>query len=1341
MKFINWKWGAKKRQVRKNQPMKPLHVENLEPRLAPALVSYLPLDDLSAGVTPDVTGNGNNAQLFNGASIVSGGRILAAASFDGSNDYAAIQNLSYNSAGAISQVSVAFWINTNDTRAGIVDFDRSEYWSVGLNFHNAGGQGGRISWDTRDQVGGIHDLNTTFAINDGNWHHIVAVFDSSQTFDKKIYVDGVLNVQADAYATGVNLGSGTTRFGFLGDGSEASSFNGGRNGVYFDGLLDDVRIYDHALTAAEVTALFNSPVAKDDTYQTNPGSTLTVTVANGVLQNDVDPNLDPITATKLTDPANGTLTFNSDGSFTYTPNPGFVGFDSFTYAASDGTYSSNTATVDLIVRNPIPSEVGKIITDQTSSAQWHTVNLTNTYTNPVVVMAMETANGSDPVTLRVRNVTSTSFEFQIDEWDYLDGIHATETISYWVVESGQYVFANGSVLMAGTATVNQNWTTVNFPSAFSSTPVVLSQTSTVNESDAVTTRQRNVGTGSFQIRLQEEEGNPNSHANETVGWIAFEQFVGTGLAPFESGATPNSVTHNWFTVNFTETFSSTPAFLAQMQTYDGGDTATVRERNASTTSAQVRIEEEQSANAETNHTTEVVGYAALEVGNLLLFRDNQAPTDINLSNNTVAENQPTGTLVGTLSTVDPDVGDTHTYALVSGPGSTDNALFQIVGNQLQTNAVLNFEAKSTLSIRVQTRDAEGFAFEKVFTITVTDNNDLPTDINLSNNTVAENQPVGTVVGTFSTVDEDAGDTFTYALVSGPGDTDNGSFAIVGDQLQTNAVFDFETQNTFSIRVRTTDAGGLTFDKIFTITVTNVNEAPDRYQPVQQHRGREPNPSARSSAHSRQWMWMLGTRSPMLWVSGPGDTDNASFAIVGDQLQTNAVFDFETQNTFSIRVRTTDAGGLTFDKIFTITVTNVNEAPTDINLSNDTVAENQPVGTVVGTFSTVDEDAGDTFTYALVSGLGDTDNASFVIVGDQLQTNAVFDFETQNTFSIRVRTTDAGGLTFEKVFTITVTNVNEAPTDINLSNNRIPENSPVGTVVGVLSATDEDAGGSHTYALVSGPGDSDNSLFLIVGNQLVVNGSLDFETNSSLSIRVQVTDQAGLTFERVFTIAVTDVPEQPEFDPFFVGQLNNLATPVPTFVGGEITIAGPSVPVGVPTAFLTEPFSLSFATSGTSEVTQTQETPASEQVVHSFWPWMTELEAADSTPGSEHFWPWLDLQSLHEGSDYFWPWLQELGAAFDTLPTLSAEDAAQVPVTEIPLGQPKAPNGTEVSNLGRSNDEDGEVPLLHAAAWNLAAATFCMRLGLYRERSATADEIDAYLAHLAKLKNDGDIAVH
>lgn len=104
----------------------------------------------------------------------------------------------------------------------------------------------------------------------------------------------------------------------------------------------------------------------------------------------------------------------------------------------------------------------------------------------------------------------------------------------------------------------------------------------------------------------------------------------------------------------------------------------------------------------------------------------------------------------------------------------------------------------------------------------------------------------------------------------------------------------------------------------------------------------------------------------------------------------------------------------------------NHAPTDISLSASSIAENNAVGDVIGALSTTDQDSGNTFTYTLVSGTGSTDNASFSITGANLKAGIAFDYETKSSYSVRIRTTDQDGLYFEKVFTISVSNVTEAP---------------------------------------------------------------------------------------------------------------------------------------------------------------------------------------------------------------------------------------------------------------------------------------------------------------------------
>ncbi len=163
--------------------------------------------------------------------------------------------------------------------------------------------------------------------------------------------------------------------------------------------------------------------------------------------------------------------------------------------------------------------------------------------------------------------------------------------------------------------------------------------------------------------------------------------------------------------------------------------------------------------------------------------------------------------MGTLTAVDPDSGATFTWSLVSGTGDTDNASFAVSGASLNTAAVFNFEVKNSYSVRLRATDAGGLSHEESLTITVTNVNESSDVVSLDDNNIGESLAAGTSSATLSSTDVDAGDTFTYSLVSGAGSTDNASFAVSGANLVSAAVFNFNTKSSYSVRIRATDAGG------------------------------------------------------------------------------------------------------------------------------------------------------------------------------------------------------------------------------------------------------------------------------------------------------------------------------------------------------------------------------------------------------------------------------------------------------------------------------------------------------------------------------------------------------
>ncbi len=91
------------------------------------------------------------------------------------------------------------------------------------------------------------------------------------------------------------------------------------------------------------------PVAENDTYSMDEDGELSVSESLGVLGNDSDDDNDDLTAVLVDGPDDGSLQFNDNGSFLYTPNPDFSGTDQFTYVANDGAFDSNTATVTIAV--------------------------------------------------------------------------------------------------------------------------------------------------------------------------------------------------------------------------------------------------------------------------------------------------------------------------------------------------------------------------------------------------------------------------------------------------------------------------------------------------------------------------------------------------------------------------------------------------------------------------------------------------------------------------------------------------------------------------------------------------------------------------------------------------------------------------------------------------------------------------------------------------------------------------------------------------------------------------------------------------------------------------------
>ena len=168
--------------------------------------------------------------------------------FDGTDDYFAIDKLHYDTAGQISGITIFALVKSSSSNDQILaSFDRNEYWRFSLRSGPAGG----VGWHTRPVAGGVHDLLTPESYTDGQWHLITCWFEAGASPDKQIFVDGEAVATADAHG-GENLGSGATRFGFIGVGSEADVVDGATGPAQFlAGDLAEFLIYNRALSDTE----------------------------------------------------------------------------------------------------------------------------------------------------------------------------------------------------------------------------------------------------------------------------------------------------------------------------------------------------------------------------------------------------------------------------------------------------------------------------------------------------------------------------------------------------------------------------------------------------------------------------------------------------------------------------------------------------------------------------------------------------------------------------------------------------------------------------------------------------------------------------------------------------------------------------------------------------------------------------------------------------------------------------------------------------------------------------------------------------------------------------------
>jgi hypothetical protein len=281
---------------------------------------------------------------------------------------------------------------------------------------------------------------------------------------------------------------------------------------------------------------------------------------------------------------------------------------------SDNDGDSNGSTPPPLPPIPPPLvptiEVGKLQLDH----NWTWVDLKEPFRDPIVIAKSLSLNFRDPAVVRIRNVDSSGFEIRVQEWDYLDGVHKNEEVSFLVMDRGSYALEDGTLIEAGTFETSMvgSFGPVTFSQTFQTTPVIMASIASFNEEDTVTGRIRNITADGFEFCMQEQELNPKTHLTETINFIAGEPSTGNiGNFVFEFSKTRDVVRHHSHNIQFKYPFKNIPLLFADIQTGNEMDTANVRWKKKDSEAVKIHIDEEQSSDGETSHTSEVVGYLVL----------------------------------------------------------------------------------------------------------------------------------------------------------------------------------------------------------------------------------------------------------------------------------------------------------------------------------------------------------------------------------------------------------------------------------------------------------------------------------------------------------------------------------------------------------------------------------------------------------------------------------------------------------------------------------------------------------------------------------------------------------
>ena len=544
-------------------------------------------------------------------------------------------------------------------------------------------------------------------------------------------------------------------------------------------------------------------------------------------------------------------------------------------------------------------------------------------------------------------------------------------------------------------------------------------------------------------------------------------------------------------------------------------------------------------------------------------------TEGNSTTRSIVENTASGINIGNpIAATDPESG-TLTYGL----GGTDADAFSIDSKtgQLMTKAALDYETKSTYTITITADDGKGGNASITVTINITDIYEQPvnnapvfTEGNSTTRSITENTANGINIGSPIAATDADGDTLTYGLGGTDADADAFSIDSKTGQLMTKAALDYETKSTYTITITADDGKGGNASITVTINITDIYEQPVNYAPEFTEGSSTTRSVANNTASGINIGSPIGATDPdgdtLTYSLGGSDANAFSIDSKTGQLMTNAALNnginsdyavgqsqtkstraSQSTNTYDVTITASDGKGGRASITVKINVSNVNELGannvpvfTEGSITTRSITEDTGIGVEIGKPISATDADGDTLTYGIK--VEDVDAVAFIIDSStgQLKTRAVFDYETQSSYTITITADDGNGGSAYIHVTINITDIepesersanlpNRAPvfTEGSSSTRSIAENTASGINIGApVAATDPD-GDTITYAL--GGSDPDAFSFIIATGQLQTKAALDYETKSTYSVTVVALDGRHSTLIDV-TVNVTNVNE-------------------------------------------------------------------------------------------------------------------------------------------------------------------------------------------------------------------------